>query len=174
MKTNNLKWLVGYTMPNCEKKLEVILKRTGVECYLPTHKVVRQWSDRKKTIDVPLFPNYIFIYTNSTKRWEHLKHSELVKFLVVDGKPAEIKHEEIELIKMLQSNGNNITIETPKHKYSIGMKVTITGGNFKGISGTILKENKNSVMIELEGLRQVLVIKVEPSQITDESELCLK
>ena len=54
---NNLHWYAVYTKPRWEKKVASLLDVKGVENYCPVNKVVKQWSDRKKT----LFTNPKFI-----------------------------------------------------------------------------------------------------------------
>ena len=61
LKRMNKKWLVFYTKSRQEKKVRDILLRRGFEVFLPLQKVMRQWSDRKKKVEVPLFNAYIFV-----------------------------------------------------------------------------------------------------------------
>jgi transcription antitermination factor NusG len=55
------KWLVFYTKSRNEKSAYKNLKKFGFEPYLPLQKVLRQWSDRKKKVELPLFNSYIFV-----------------------------------------------------------------------------------------------------------------
>lgn len=54
-------WDMAYTFPKAERKAACKLREMGVTSFLPLHKVVKQWSDRKKKLELPLFPNYLFI-----------------------------------------------------------------------------------------------------------------
>ncbi len=54
-------WYAAYTMPKFEKRIYGELVKKNVEAYLPVQQVFRQWSDRVKKIELPLFPNYIFV-----------------------------------------------------------------------------------------------------------------
>jgi len=58
------KWYVVYTTPRGEKKANHRLEEKGIETYLPLRKTIRQWSDRKKKIEVPLFTSYLFVYVD--------------------------------------------------------------------------------------------------------------
>src|SRR5213075_948721 len=53
-------WYIWYTKPRAEKAVLERLLKKGVEVYLPLQKELRQWSDRKKWVEAPLFPGYIF------------------------------------------------------------------------------------------------------------------
>ena len=59
-------------------------------------KEVRQWSDRKKEIETPLFPNYVFVKTSSQERFNLMKVRGLVNFISFGGSPVSIPEEEIE------------------------------------------------------------------------------
>ena len=68
------KWRVFYTQARAEKKCEQRLVQRRVEVYLPTHKVVRQWKDRKKKVVEPLFRNYIFVRVDEQERLHVLRN----------------------------------------------------------------------------------------------------
>jgi len=58
----NRYWYALYTRPRFEKKVDLQLKELKIESYLPIRTVTKYWSDRKKRIDEPLFPSYIFVF----------------------------------------------------------------------------------------------------------------
>lgn len=70
------KWFALYTKPRWEKKIHAVLTRKGIESWCPIQKVQRQWSDRKKIIEDPLFKSYVFVHINEPER---------VKVLMTDG-----------------------------------------------------------------------------------------
>ncbi|MBC8342565.1 MAG: UpxY family transcription antiterminator, partial [Bacteroidetes bacterium] len=55
------KWYAAYTKSRNEKKVSERLSEQAVEHYLPLHKILKQWSDRKKWVEEPVFKSYIFI-----------------------------------------------------------------------------------------------------------------
>ena len=84
------KWRVFYTQARAEKKCEQRLGQRGVEVYLPTHKVVRQWKDRKKKVVEPLFRNYIFVRVDEQERLHVLQTPGIVRCVSFGGTPAEV------------------------------------------------------------------------------------
>ncbi|WP_204268528.1 transcription termination/antitermination NusG family protein, partial [Escherichia coli] len=66
-KTNEKRWHALYTKPRWEKKIDTVLLRKGVESWCPLQKVERQWSDRKKIIEDPLFKSYVFVKIDDTE-----------------------------------------------------------------------------------------------------------
>ena len=69
----DLKWYVMYTTSRSEKKVADRLAERGWEVYLPIVEELRQWSDRKKKVQRPLFNAYVFVKTEGNKLWECLQ-----------------------------------------------------------------------------------------------------
>lgn len=63
-----MNWYVVYTKPKWEKKVAEQLRNKGIECYCPLITQVRQWSDRKKKVEVPLFNSYVFVQLPDSER----------------------------------------------------------------------------------------------------------
>ena len=93
------KWYAVYTKPRWEKKIDTALIKKGVESWCPLQKVEKQWSDRKKIIEDPLFKSYVFVRIDGTERTKVLMTDGLLNFVYYLGKPAVIKNEEVEIIK---------------------------------------------------------------------------
>jgi transcription antitermination factor NusG len=91
-------WYLLYTFPNHEKKVHKISNQKNISCFLPTQKIVRQWRDRKRILDVPLFPNYLFVYTTNTERLQLLDIPGASKFVSFEGKPVVLMEKVIETI----------------------------------------------------------------------------
>ncbi len=108
------KWRVFYTQARAEKKCEERLVQRRVEVYLPTHKVVRQWKDRKKKVVEPLFRNYIFARVDEQERLGVLKTPGIVRCISFGGTPAEVDQGEIEQLKIaLQDPKRLLLVDFP-------------------------------------------------------------
>src|SRR5437762_1165267 len=92
-------WHVAYTSPQSERKAKRKLDAIGVKSFLPMQSVLRQWSDRKKKMEVPLFPNYIFINVNSFERYNVIKIPELVCYISFEGQVAVVPDTLIESLE---------------------------------------------------------------------------
>ena len=94
-------WYVVYTLPRWEKKVAQNLTDEGIENYCPTTRVEKQWSDRKKIVNEPLFKGYVFIRINEKAKWD-IKNSihGIINYVYWLGKPAKVKQSEIDTIKM--------------------------------------------------------------------------
>lgn len=161
MKSNPVepKWYVVYTKPKLERKVAASIGEMGIESYLPMHKVVRQWSDRKKKKEVPLFPNYVFVKVDDINRRFLFSIKELLKFVSIEGKPVVIRDNEILTIKSVL-NGDYDDISTEEY-FQEGVKVRIEHGPFSGLEGLVIKKcNKLRLMIRVEGLMKAFSIVI--------------
>ena len=112
------KWFAIYTRPKAEKKVNEQLVRTGIETYLPLKKELRQWKDRKKWIELPLFTSYIFVRVISKEYYEITRviHG-FVKFVTIGGSKIAVRDVEIETIKkLLKHSANNIEVSNETFK----------------------------------------------------------
>ena len=82
----NRDWHIAITRSRYEKKCEGNLKLNGFETFLPTQKVLTQWSDRKKWIEKPLFPGYIFIKYHDSERFKVLYNEGIAKIVQFEKK----------------------------------------------------------------------------------------
>ena len=152
-------WYAVYTRPRAEKRVDTLLQKKFIESWCPLQKVVRQWSDRKKTILQPLFTSYVFVHVNDEQRIEVLETDGVLNYVHYLGKPATIKDEEIQLIKSyLQESEAAITTQSWE-SLDADIKVQITGGVFMQNTGTVIKSGKKRLYVKLESLGQVMVVE---------------
>jgi transcriptional antiterminator RfaH len=152
-------WYVVYTKPKWEKKVADQLKGKGIECYCPLITKVRQWSDRKKKVEVPLFNSYVFVNLAEIDRNSVFISSGVVRYLFWLGKPAIVRDEEIQTIKkwLDGSQVNEITIE----QYQVGDKIKVASGPFSNQEAIVQEVNKNHYVLVLESLGCVLRMNIK-------------
>lgn len=157
--SNDYQWYVMYTAPRSEKKVEQRLKEKGLEVYLPIVEEVRQWSDRKKKVQKPLFNSYLFVLTSKDKLWESLQVSGAVKFVNFAGEHATVRDTEIQAIKRIISTGVAVDVETSSIEK--GQQVKILGGPLQGFQGEcIQKGNKDYFIIRIPSINQSMLVSV--------------
>ena len=152
-------WYVVYTYPNSEKKIYNELNKRNITAFLPTKKVVRQWSDRKKHIEIPLFPNYVFVKIPPKEMWMVLMIDSVVRFVTFDGRPAVVKDSEIDMVIKLISGTNVVTNDN----YCIkGQKVQVKEGPFTGIVGRVLsRKGTTRLYVEIETVNIKISVDIE-------------
>ena len=99
MASPNACWHVLYTKPRNEKKVAERLSGAGYTVYCPLQKVRRQWSDRVKVVEEPLFKGYLFIKIEEKIRDEVFTFPGTVRYLFWLRRPAVVREEEIHTIQ---------------------------------------------------------------------------
>ena len=152
-----MNWYVVYTKPKWEKKVAEQLTQKGIECYCPLITQVRQWSDRKKKIEVPLFNSYIFVRLVEGDRNLVFQSSGAVRYLFWLGKPAVVRDEEINAIKKWLATPDKYEISVAS--LQVGDKVVLDSGPFKAQEALVQQVNKNDYVLVLESIGCVLRMK---------------
>lgn len=153
------KWYALYTKPRWEKKIDAALVRKGIESWCPLQKVERQWSDRKKLIEDPLFKSYVFVHIDNTERAKVLMTDGVLNFVYYLGKPAVIKHEEVDLIKKYLAEKDASISILSQEGYKEEMRIKVNHGVFMGNEGTVIRGGRKKVYVKLESLGQVMVVE---------------
>jgi transcription antitermination factor NusG len=153
-----MNWYVLYTKPKWEKKVAEQLSKNGIESYCPLVIQIRQWSDRKKKVEVPLFNSYIFVQLAEADRNLVFDSPGVVRYLFWLGKPAVVRDEEIKVIKkwLNTTDENDISVS----QYKVGDSVEIDSGPFLSQKAIVQKVNSNNYVLVLESLGCVLKMKI--------------
>ena len=159
MSTERKQWLAIYSRPRWEKKVARLLQEKGVECYCPLNKVKRQWSDRIKTVEEPLFKSYVFVKVSELEMSNVRLTPGVVNFVYWLGKPAVIKEKEILLIRKFLDD--YFEVEAVPQNIHNDAKVRIKRGAFMDKVGVVqrLMKNKIEVVIESIGFKLTAIVK---------------
>ena len=149
-----MNWYVVYTKPKWEKKVAERLNEMGVVAYCPLVKKTSQWSDRKKTISIPLFNSYIFVKIEGKDRNRVFEIPGAVRYVFWLGKPAVVKNSEIEAIRNWLSAP--ATYEVSLDQWKKGDKIVLESGPFISQSALIHEVKSNHYILILESLGCVL------------------
>lgn len=157
------KWYAIYTKPRWEKKVTETLKGTGINAYCPINTVVRQWSDRKKVVQEPLFTSYVFVRVREDQISFTKKVNGVLNYVYWLGKPAVIRDEEIEAIEEFLSTHKNVKLE--KASFSMNETIRITSGSLINKEGKVVAIKNNTIKIALPSLGYVLYAEVTKSDV---------
>jgi transcription antitermination factor NusG len=153
------KWYALYTKPRWEKKIDARLLLKGIDSWCPLQKVERQWTDRKKIIEDPLFKSYVFVRIDDTERSNVLMTDGVLNFVYYLGKPAVIKDEEVNNIKMYLAEKDARISVISEEGFQQGDKIRVNFGVFMDKEGTVLRGSKKKVYVQLQSLGQVMVVE---------------
>ena len=144
-----MKWFVLYTKSNYELRVAEGINTLGIHAYCPTYTQIKHYTDRKKKVQKPLLPSYVMVQLAEQDRPKVFAIPGVVRYLFWLGKPAEVREEEIVLLK---KNLSGIFDEVRISKLSIGKEYTIPSGPLKGQTGTVIDILKNKLRLELPSL----------------------
>ena len=150
-----MSWNVIYTKSRAEKKVEERLKNIGIEAYCPVRTEVKSWSDRKKSILVPVLPSMVLVKIDDNKRNEVFDVPGVVRYMFWLKKHAIVRDSEVDSLKLLLET-NNIT-EQNVSSYSIGDEIKIS--SLEDQLGIIKKISKNQIWVVLKQLGYVIKLK---------------
>lgn len=158
-------WYVIYTKSNQEKKLYARMK-DKYKVYLPLKRELRQWSDRKKWVELPLFNSYIFIYLNDYDEYHStLNMGGMNWYVSFEGKILRVRDNEIDKIKHILDNFDSV--EVSSDEFQVGEKHTIKRGPLIGYDCEIVRrDGQGRILVKLESLRQVLMVEVKAQHLT--------
>src|SRR5437016_6851426 len=94
-----LRWHAIYTCSRHEKSVSRQLREKQVDCFLPLYHSVRRWKDRRKELDLALFPGYVFVHATPGDRARVLQLPGVVRFVSFQGKPAVLPESEVDALR---------------------------------------------------------------------------
>src|SRR5215213_6302456 len=145
------RWYACYTRGRHEKKAASHLGLRGIETFLPVHRLEVQWSDRRKTVDRPLFPSYVFARFRTSQLPQVLSTRGLVTVLRAGGAPAVIPDEEIENVRRFADavTGHRVIPER-EALVEAGDRVRVLTGPFEGVEGVaVLRRGHRRLLVTL-------------------------
>lgn len=162
------RWLVIYTRPRWEKKVDRQLQSKGIESYCPLRRVQNQWADRKKEVSLPFFSSYIFVHVNLREESSVLFNMGVLGYVHYMGQPAIVRDTVIEEIKknlLLYEDAEVVSL----NNLSVGDCVRVSHGLFTNQSGQIVKINGKSVLMVFDNINCALVTHIPIKQIAIDS-----
>lgn len=137
LEKHNYQWYAIYTRANAERKLLEHLHEKNIESYLPSRKVLKVWSDRKKWVEEPLFRCYIFVRVSFKEFFNALNTPGAVCYVSFSGKAQAIPDKQINNIRtFLTQTDHEITLSY--ERIQKGMTIEVLSGSLKGIRGEVL------------------------------------
>jgi transcription antitermination factor NusG len=157
---DSLVWLAVQTWPRYEKKVATELQRKEIEVFLPLEASESRRSDRRQTVEFPLFPSYLFarIHPTFASRVSVLRTSGVITFVGARNVGTAIPENEIESVRTLMKRG--IPFDT--HPYlNIGQRVRIREGSLDGIEGILVDKNNDlSLTVSIHIIQRSLSVRV--------------
>jgi len=158
------RWYAVYVKSRNEKRVYADLLENNFESYLPLLRTLRQWKDRKKLVDIPLFNSYVFVHVNLLEQYKVRQVPGVVNFICFEGKPTAIPDEQINSLQLLLRSTEKF--EVGYEKIEIGEDVEVYRGTLKGFRGTLVEyKGKKKVLLRIDALNQYLMIEIQLSNL---------
>ena len=158
---DDLRWYAVHTRARHEKLVAERLQERGLTAFLPLIKETHRWSDRKKTVELPLFSCYTFVRMAPGPE-ERLKVSQTNGVLQIVGPRGEatpIPDEQIEAVRTLLDEH----LPWSQHPFlKIGQRVRIRGGAMDGVEGILLSRNGDrTLVVSVDVIQRSLAVRIE-------------
>jgi len=162
---NHARWYAFRTRSRHEKRASQQLQDAGIQTFLPLASELREWSDRRKVVEMPLFPGYGFVRINylSADRVRVLSVHGIVSFVGPNGSGTPVPDHQIDDLRTLMQH------KTPcqPHPYvEVGQRVRIRGGALDGVEGVLTEQRDDrSLVISLDSIQRAVSIRIEGYQL---------
>jgi len=157
------KWIAVYTKSRHEKVVIQELEKKNIEAYCPILKERRQWSDRKRWVEFPLFRSYVFVkieLKNSLYILQTMGVHHIIKF---QGNISTIPDGIIQNIKSMIHGG--FTVEQVEY-FVKGDEVKVVDGPLKGMEGIVIKiKNENKLVLKVAAIQQAIAVQIHPGYL---------
>jgi len=153
-------WYAVQTRPRHEKKVAGELNEKRIESYLPLLNQIHHWSDRRKLVQVPLFPGYVFVRAqlDGKTRFAVLNIWGTVAFVGPQREAMPIPDSQIEDIRTLLSTKISLS---PYPFLKVGQRVRVRGGALDGVEGILVTNGQKRLVISVESIHRSLSITIE-------------
>jgi transcription antitermination factor NusG len=157
------RWYAAYTCANHEKRVAQQLDLSDVEHFLPLYTSVRRWKDRRVTLELPLFPGYVFVRMPLGERMRVMKVPGVAHLVGFSGTPAALPEGEIEALR--KSLGKGMGVEP--HPYLIaGRHVRLKSGPLAGVEGVLVRRKGNfRVVISIDLIQRSVAVDADVADI---------
>jgi transcription antitermination factor NusG len=158
--TRHCPWYALRVRSNFEKTVSSVLQEKGFEQFLPLYRTKRQWSDRIKESEFPLFPGYVFCRIDIGARLLPLVSTAGVLGIVSAGKhPIAVSDAEIEAVQAVVRSG---LPAMPWPNLRTGSPVLIEHGPLTGVEGVVLDINKKyRLIVSVPLLQRAVAVEIE-------------
>lgn len=156
-------WYAAYTCSRHEKYVARQLEERRIECFLPLYRSWRRWKDRRKQVELALFPSYVFVRMALPERLRVLELPGVVHLVSSNGQAIPLPEQDIESLR----HGLDQRIYAEPHPYlRVGRKVRVVHGPMAGTQGILTrKKDKFRVVISLDVLMRSIAVEVDAADV---------
>lgn len=152
-------WYAIHIRHRYEKRAASQLHNKSVETFLPLRAEIHQWSDRRKPVDIPLFPGYAFVRVDrsSSARLGVLNTGGVIGFVTFGSEVFPVPAKQVEDLQRLLSE------KVPCSLYpflKVGKRVRIRGGCLNGLEGILDQRDPKRLVISIDCIERSVAIAI--------------
>jgi transcription antitermination factor NusG len=155
------RWFAVHTYARHEKVVAHAVRELGLTSFLPLVKQVRQWSDRCKVVEFPLFGCYVFVrlVPRNDQRLRVLRVNGVLSFVGTHGMGIPVPDEQIEAVRILVEE----KLPVCSHPFlKIGQRVRIRSGALAGVEGILVsRSGERTLVISLDAIQRSLSVRIQ-------------
>ena len=152
-------WFALRVKSGTEKMVSMIARNKGFEEFLPLYQSRRRWSDRVKSLELPLFQGYVFCRLDPVRRLPLLTIPSVMHFVGIGRIPAPIQDAEIAAIQVAIQSGLHAQ---PWPFLNVGQRVRLEEGPLEGLEGILVQIRKvHRLVVSVSLLRRSVAVEVE-------------
>ena len=150
------RWYAVYTKSRNEKKVAQLLEQKNIEVYLPLLKTLKQWSDRRKFVDEPLFRGYVFVRVNNQNYIEVLNTAGVVCYVTIAREKIPIPDCQIEAVKTFLGE---LSISKSLNYFEVGNQIEVAYGPMRGLRGRLISaKDHRKLIVQIDAIRQNITL----------------
>ena len=152
-----------YTCARHEKRVAQQIERRSFSCFLPVYRSVRRWKDRRKELELALFPGYVFVRMALEKKLRVLEVPGVVHLVSFNGQPAPVPAEQIETLRERLSNAGRIE---PHPYLSKGRRVRVRSGAMEGLEGIVVRRKDSCrIVFSIDLIQRSVAVEVDEADL---------
>lgn len=153
------RWFAVYTAPRHERRVNELITSRNIESFLPLYRTTRHWKKRAPiTLDLPLFPSYLFVRVAHDFRGRVLSTPGVLAFVGNGHQSVPVPDHEIDALR----RGIEEYRAEPHPYLAIGEKVQVKAGPLGGFTGTLVRYKTGArVVITIEAIMQGIAVEID-------------
>jgi|SRR5690242_13337809 len=161
--TSGPSWYAAYTHARHEKKVAQQLHDRGIENFLTLYHSVRRWKDRRKELDLVLFPGYVFVRLPLGETLRVLQLPGVASLVSFNGQPAALPNDDVEALRNALTQG----VHAEHHPYlTAGRRVKVVHGPLAGAKGVLQRlKNNCRIVISIDAIMRSVSVEIDESDV---------
>jgi transcription antitermination factor NusG len=156
-------WYAVYTWAHHERRVAEMMAQRQIRGFLPVYRSLRRWKDRRKEIEMALFPSYVFVHLALRDRVRVLEIPGVVDMVGARGKPTPLAEQEIACFQ----GGMDGCVKLHPHPFlKIGRKVRVRYGSLAGLEGILIRRKDGPrLVVSIEILMRSVAVEVDETDV---------